>query len=239
MICDSRRGRSDGLWLRGSSKTGPIACLISCLSALFLMASSVVAQEESWLPARVFEGMVDQIKQRGAEKDLDPVTGDEFAQGFATKVRDSVGRLGESGVLESAPQFDKFDVPQMGQTHVDSMVRYQICNMVTMLQHTDPAFDDDPQAKVAAILGLTSFTMAALRLRQPYLDSGGSEGDIEALLTSSGMQPVLDGLRDDVEIREHVEERCNQTFEKLLIYFEPDDPESSRSGSRPDEGVRQ
>jgi hypothetical protein len=96
------------------------------------------------------------------------------------------------------------------------MARYQICNMVLMLQLQDPARAADQDAKLTSVTGLTAFTLAVIYLRLPFLQSGGDEAEIESFLTSASMAKVLEKIEKDAALREHAGSQCTPPLTALM-----------------------
>ncbi len=187
------------------------------LLALLVLPAAAVAQE-GWLPPKVEEGAARQLASR--VKEIGAGTSDEARLSGARKLVGVLrGRLeswGEDGVVGRAPGFPALGVPVSGRRHLDAIARYQVCNMLLMLQLRDPAFAGDENAKMTSVTGLTAFTLAVLYLRRPFLESGGSDTQIEAFLTGKPMASVLEAIQSDAARREHAESQCTPPLLALM-----------------------
>jgi hypothetical protein len=101
------------------------------------------------------------------------------------------------------------------------MARYQLCNMVLMIQLQDPDFANNEDAKMSSVTGLTAFTLAVLYLRHPFLEAGGNDGEIEAFLTSERMESVLETIQTEPAARAHAATQCTPTLMALVEPLEP------------------
>jgi hypothetical protein len=182
--------------------------LVSLL-ALSLLPAAAVA-EEGWLPPTMEEGAARQLASR--VKGIGAGTSDEARLSGARRLvgilRGQLESWGEDGVVGRAPRFSALAVPVSGSRHLDAIARFQVCNMVLMLQLRDPAFAGDPNARMTSVTGLTAFTLAVMYLRRPFLKSGGSDARMEAFLTGPSMAPVLEAIQGDPARRGHAERQC-------------------------------
>lgn len=188
-----------------------------CFPALTL---ALAVAQAGWLPPEVEDGAARQLASRiseigAGESDETRLAG---AQQLVGVLRERLESWGEKGVISRAPSFPELGIPESGRRRLDAMARYQVCNMVLMLQLRNPASAEDQNAKVTSVTGLTAFTLAVLYLRLPFLQSGGDDAQIEAFLTSASMTTVLEKMQSDAALRRHAERQCTPP---LLALLEP------------------
>lgn len=185
-----------------------------------LLAPAARADEAGeWLPAAVAEGAVEQLAGRLGEAGFGverPAARTEAAQVVVAGLRETLETWGADGTLARAPEFPELPVPRAEDRRLDAMARWHVCNLVLFLQLADPALADDHNARLTGALGLSGVTLAVLRLRQPFLASGGDGRAIEALLAGPGMEPVLERLQSDAAARGHAEIQCRAPVVELL-----------------------
>jgi hypothetical protein len=189
------------------------------ISALvWICLSAVAAAQPSWLPPEVEDGAAHQLATRVAEigagkTDETRLSG---ARRLVSQLRERLESWGEKGTVDRAPRFPDLRVPESERPSLDAIARYQVCNMVLMIQLQDPSFADDADAKMTSVTGLTAFTLAVLYLRQPFLGAGGSDEELQAFLTSSSMESVLKKIQTEPGARAQVETQCSPPLQALL-----------------------
>lgn len=187
--------------------------------ACLLAAVAVPLAAADWLPAGAEEAMARQLAGRLVEAGLAPAGTPEVLTGSREMVASLIATLERwqvAGTLARAPEFPGLELAPAGEAHLDAMARYQICNMVLAIQHADPAFADDVNARLTAALGLTAVTLAVVRLREPFVRQGGTDAQIEAALTSAAHEKILTGIQEDPAVRAHVEKQCTPATVALL-----------------------
>lgn len=190
------------------------------LMILLLAAGSAAADpESSWLPPPVEEGTVQQLAERMKLLGEGPSNEERILAAARTTVaaiREILEGWGETGVLERTPELPDLELPASGDRYLDAMTHYQICNTILMLQLNDPAFQDDQNARITSVFGLTAVTMAMVYLRHPFVSQGGDHAEIEAHLTSLGLERAFQGIQTNAELREHAESGCLPVLIELL-----------------------
>lgn len=175
--------------------------------------------ETSWLPPRVEEGVAQQLAERmkllgdGASNDERILAA---ARATVAAIRGLLEGWGETGVLERTPDLPALELPVSGDRYLDAMMRFQICNAILMVQLNDPAYQDDQNARVTSVFGLTAITLAVLRLRHPFVAQGRNQAEIEAHLTSPDLEPALEGIQTNPDLRGHAESGCQPVLVELL-----------------------
>lgn len=182
-----------------------------------VFVSAIVAAQSSWLPPEAQDGAARQLAARVAEigagrTDETRLAG---AHQLVARVRERLESWGGE-TSDHAPRFAELDVPESGRPLLDAMARFQICNMVLMIQLQDPDFADDEDAKMTSVAGLTAFTLAVLYLRDPFLGADGTDGEIEAFLTSESMGSILEQIQSVPEARAHIESECTPPLKALV-----------------------
>ncbi len=180
--------------------------------------TSARAAESNWLPPQMADAVAHQLAERMTRLGAG---GDETAllaraRRMVDAIREQIDRWGAEGTLRHSPRFPGIDVPVNDNPQLDAMGRYQICNAVLFRQLQDPAFSDDQNAMITSTLGLTAVTMTIVRLRQILLDKGGSDEAIQAFLTSSAFEPLVQKIQTDLEVRAAVEQQCQPVVVDLL-----------------------
>lgn len=197
-----------------------IRLMRTVLITLPLLAGvAVAAAESSWLPPRVEQGMVQQLAKRITLLDDGTPKKEKIllaARKTVSTMKEIVDSWGVSGVLERAPELSALNLPTTDDRYLDAMIRYQICNalLVTQLQH--PAFQGNQSARITSVFGLTGITMVVVRLREPFVGEGGDQAEIEARLTSPGLEPTYQAIQADAELRRHAESACQPVLNELL-----------------------
>ncbi len=183
-------------------------------------AALAVAAERSWLPPQVAEGVARQLAGRMDQVGLVPQGADERTLPRTRKMIEAMAAgieaRGESGLADLAPTFPNLDLPPTAQRQLGLMARYNVCNMALYRQFLDPAFRDDKNAAFTSTLGLTAVALAIIYLREPYLASGGDPKELEGHLTDPRLQPVLDAIQKDLEVRAAVEKACEPAVTALV-----------------------
>lgn len=174
--------------------------------------------QPSWLPPEVEESAARQLAERVGEIGVGRTDETRLAASrqLVARVRERLESWGEKGVVERAPGLAELDVPASGRPALDAMARYQVCNMLLMIQLQDPRFADDEDAKMTSVTGLTAFTLAVVYLRRPAHEAGDDDPGIEAFLTSAEMETVLERIQSEPEARGRAEGECDAPLSALL-----------------------
>lgn len=194
-------------------RTGGTILVVAAIVAVVALPARA-----DWLPAQVAEGAAQQLADRfgalGEVTDREGLV--EGTRGIVGAMRGTIDGWGAEGTLERAPGFERFTVPSSGDRWLDAMGRYSVCNLILLRQLEDPAFADDQNARLTSVLGLTSITLAVFRLRDPYVAAGGTQGRIEAYLTSAELEPLFASIQTDAELRADAEARCTPVVVESL-----------------------
>jgi len=174
----------------------------------------------SWLPPQIEVSLTQQLANRMKHFGLGPANDDQKllagARAMIRAIAADLDARGEDGIEKLAPDFSGFELPQSGQRELDLMVRYNVCNLALYMQSLDPAFQDDVNAKLTSVLGLTAVTMVIGYLRDPFVHAGNDAAQIEAHLTDPNLQPIFDRIQKEPEIRASVEKTCQPVITTLL-----------------------
>lgn len=186
--------------------------------AVSMLAAPLSASEE-WLPAAVAEGLAQQLGERMTQAGL---TGSgegrviDSAREAVAGMRQHLDAWELGGVLENAPRFPELELPASTNQYVDAMTRYSLCNLVLFRVFADPAFREDRRAMSISTYGLTGMTMAIVRLRDPYLQEGGTDATMEAALTRPELGSLMEEIQKDEDLLLHVERQCRPVVLTLL-----------------------
>ncbi|MBL8519625.1 MAG: hypothetical protein JNK75_03050 [Betaproteobacteria bacterium] len=195
------------------SAVGPTLVLLWV--ACFSTPSSAVTQD--WLPPHVADGMAKQFLERMIQTDpgrmKDPERAMTASRHLVETFRREIDRWGPEGVLRRAPPLTKVKLPAAKQRDLDAMARYQVCNVVLMLQFENGA---DPHAKQIGAMGLTGVTMLIAALRGRFLGSGGKDARIEQFLTNAEMERVTERLQRDQALLDNAQSDCGKVVGELL-----------------------
>ena len=190
---------------------------LSVVALALIFVAAIVTAQSSWLPPQAEDGTARQLATRVAEIGVGRTDETRLAAAhqLVDRVRERLESWGEE-TSDHAPEFAELDVPESGRPSLDAMARFQICNMVLMIQLQDPDFADDEDAKLSSVTGLTAFTLAVLYLRHPFLEAGGADGEIEAFLTSDSMGSILDRIQSEPAARAHIDRECTPPLKALV-----------------------
>lgn len=185
--------------------------------SVWICLSAGVAAQQSWLPPEAEDGAARQLATRVAEIGVGRTDETRLAAAhqLVDRVRDRLESWGEE-TADQAPRFAELDLPESGRQRLDAMARFQVCNMVLMIQLQDPDFAGDEDAKISSVTGLTAFTLAVMYLRHPFVEAGGNDGEIEAFLTSESMESVLEAIQTEPAARAHAEQQCTPPLKALV-----------------------
>lgn len=190
--------------------------LVVSLLAVSLLASPL-AGSEGWLPDAVAEGLAQQLAERTTGVGLSD-EGRALAEARETvsALRQELDAWKLDGVLEKAPRFSELEIPASGDPHLDAMRRYTLCNLVLLRTYLTPASREVPEAITTAVFGLTGLTMVIVRLREPYVQAGGTDAALEAALTAPELEPLVEAIQAEARLLEHVERQCRPVVQPLV-----------------------
>lgn len=184
------------------------AVRIITLVALSVGAAAPAAAQ--WLPPYVAEGMAQQLAGRfGSLGEVtDPEGLVESARDLVTAMRGTIEAWGVEGTLDRAPRFERFTVPSSGNRYLDAMGGYSVCSLLLLRQLESPAFAENKNARFTSVLGLSSLTLAMIRLREPFVAAGGTDPEMEAYLAGADLEPVFAAIQEDEELLADAEAHC-------------------------------
>ena len=193
---------------------------LSVMLMALIHSMPAMAADPDWLPPRVAEGVMQQLQARMAQTDpsrvTDPTKAKQASRDLVTRFRQQIDRWGPDGVISRAPPLAAIKLPSARQRELDAMARYQICNLVLMLQYEDGA---DKRQKQIGAMGLTAMTMTIFSLRPAYLKAGGREERIKQFLTSAEMERVHDAIQRDPKQLDNAQTDCGKVMGELLAAF--------------------
>jgi hypothetical protein len=179
------------------------------------------AQERTWLPAPVAEGAAQQLADRMRVLGGGGAAADE--KRLLSSARKLIGAMaavvtewGAEGVLARAPLQSDLGIASAGDPYLDAMALYQVCNLLLVVQFQDPAFQQNANARVTSVFGLSAVSLALLSLREPFLAAGGDEAAIEAHLAGPTLVPVLTAIQKEPGARAAAEAQCQPLIVALL-----------------------
>lgn len=186
-----------------------------------LCCASLGSAGEPWLPPPVAEMMAGKLYDRTKATAVFGAVPDERLRENARLTVDALSARfagwGEKAVREHAPALRSLGLPEAKQPHLDAMARYFTCAGVYEVLHLRDAFAKAEQdERVLAAMAPTGFSMAMLYLRTPYLDSGGTDAQMEAAMTSPQMEPILATLQEDVKLLEAAYRECSPVVTWLM-----------------------
>ena len=207
--------------LSGGLRRSRRVILAVVMSAWAVLATAVL--ERAWLPEAVAGALAGQLGERmGLLEDIfggvepDPARLSKVARNLVESMADVVEGWGAAGVIKRAPDLRELGIGPHGNRHLDAMGRYQMCNAVLMLQLQNPAYQQDTNARVSAVFGLSAVTMAVLYLREPFMAGGGDPADIEAYLAGPTFEPLVQAMQSDDGTPERAEAACEPVVIELL-----------------------
>jgi len=178
-----------------------------------------------WLPPQVAEGAAQQLAGRlatfGEVSDRERLV--EGARGVLGAMVGTIEAWGVDGTVERAPEFERFSLPSSGDRYLDAMGAYSVCSLLLLRQFQSPEFADDQNARFTSTLGLSSLTLAIVRLREPFVAGGGTQPQIEAYLTGADLEPIFQTIQNDATWLADAEARCSpvvlESLEAALQYM--------------------
>jgi len=189
---------------------------LSIGAALALVAALPASAE--WLPPHVAEGVAQQLAERfgtlGEVTDREGLL--EGTRGIVRAMRGTIEAWGAEGTRSRAPEFERFSLPTSGDRWLDAMGGYSVCNLLLLRQLQSPAFADDENARFTSVLGLTSLTLAIVRLREPFVAAGGTQPRIEAYLTGDDLEPIFQTIQNDATWLADAEAHCTPVVVESL-----------------------
>jgi hypothetical protein len=186
-------------------------------------AAALRAERSAWLPAELERLIAAQLSERlrTASDGRDPAAVARLATAaMAAKIES----WGVEGTLARAPALSQLGVQPLADRHLDAMQRYLICNGPPLLdfEASDPPLDSSIRFS-AAILS-TGLTLAVLRLRQPFIDAGGTPAAMESAMTRSEIDAPLQKMQSDPAAREPCRPLYRELLEAAVRSFESGTP---------------
>jgi len=176
-----------------------------------------VAAQANWLTPPMEQGLTQQLAGRLASIEPRPPADkgavSESARQAVRAIGAHLGSWTDAVVIARAPAFPQLTMPTAKEPLLNAMAAYQMCTATQFMRFE---LDKDSENRRATVLGLTAMTMAVLRLRRPFLASGGSDEGIEAFLTSEPLGAVLEAVQATPALLAHVEGQCRPVVEELV-----------------------
>lgn len=194
-----------------------IAMLHCALLVLLLVIPGVpLRAQEDWLPPAAAQGLAEQIvaKMHEIEPTIDKARLQAGGARLVAALRARLESWGEKEVLARAPKFPKLALPASKNQYLDAINRYQVCNLILVTQQDamQPA-----EMRRNGVVGSAAITAAAIYLRKPFVDGGGTVGDIEAFLTSPAMDKAFEKMQTTPDLADYAAEQCTAVVNDLLI----------------------
>jgi len=198
----------------------PRSAFAATVAATLAFASPPLpAQGAPWLPAPVEEGAAQQLADRllalGDDgSDAEQVLGG--AREMLRRLRDAVDGWGAEGALRRAPEFAGVSLPGAARPELFAMGAWSVCNLDLYLRYDEATRAGDAGAALVPALGLSAVTLVIFRLRQPFVDAGGSHPQIEAHLTGPEFETLLASIQSSAAARDAVRAGCAPALGELL-----------------------
>lgn len=187
------------------------------VALIFLGTSPAAAaqpKQSDWMPPAMEDFVVKQLVERLQEIDLDwsveRMT--NAARVTVATIRARLEKWTEPEVLKRAPALAHLQLPASGDPRLDGMLRYHMCTAVSMIRHERRAKETSEEGRIAAVAGMTTGSLAVLFLRDGYLKAGGSEEQVEKLLTDSKLQPAIDRMQTNPDDISAAQSECVQVL---------------------------
>jgi hypothetical protein len=183
------------------------------LAAMLAVPAALSAQ--AWLPDPVQDGLVEQLAGRLSEASgsSDTAAWQPTARQVVTAIRDELSSWSMNEAAARAPTLRGLDFPSHPNRYLDAMARAQVCSLPLLAQ-----FENATAAgrRRGTAVRLTAATMAVLYFRTPFVDSGGSNADIEAFLTGESMARWFDAAQQQTRTMVQVNAECDPLVDALL-----------------------
>ncbi len=185
------------------------------VATLFLFSSALAAQA-TWFPPELEEAagdaMMDRFEAAGVELPGSPF---ERRQGARRAIRDLTGRIDGwdlEGVIERAPALSRIVRPDFGGDEiVGAIASYGFC---TLPLH--PELVETEEERTMVVLGETAVMLVSVFLRDRYLETGGTDEELQELLASSQMDLLSETIQRDETLRQYVVDECAPMFEAVF-----------------------
>jgi hypothetical protein len=200
----------------------PVIWVVASLLASGPLGPSVLRTQEDWLPPAFEERATQQLADRlstlpmGDQPPLSPATRLERAREAVATFRTTLDEWGLEGTLSRAPTLADLGLPTSSDRLLDAMGRYQFCSLVLALQAAPSGQAENFNLQFTAVMGLTAGTMAVLYLRAPFAAAGGTDQELEAYMTSAGMEAVAARVQEDEALLDRARAGCTPIVVELV-----------------------
>ena len=173
-----------------------------------------------WLPPEAAEHAASLMTGRLVKLGLvaDEVTGQTLARFVVDALRIRLTTLGESGVVQRAPDMSHLGLPPANHVHIDALARYFMCAVSFEVLHARGAFAKAPKPqRREAALAAGSFTVVGGYLGYQYVAAtGGTEQQIRAFMIGEAMEQITSRMQDNAEVLGKTYDNCRPTLVALL-----------------------
>jgi hypothetical protein len=183
------------------------------------LSTDAAARQATWFPPEMEASVVEQLAERLTEIDAGkPAQGrNERARSVIATIRSRIDQWGPATLVARAPKFAELKMPDTPSEHLDAMARYSVCNLELFLQHLQPSNPANISRREEAALGLSAFTMAVFRLREPFLAAGGTDAAMEAFLSDNlALDAEFDRIQSEPALLTHVRTGCAPVLKALV-----------------------
>lgn len=185
------------------------------LAVLMLLGVLPVGAQTDWFPPRFEVGAASQLVARVAEIGVEGTGTDEErvtrARGMIRDLATRIDDWGLDGVLELAPELAEIDLPEIEDRTVVAIARYGICSLPL---HPELVTTDNERMFIA--LGEMSVAVVSTFLRHRFIEAGGTDEQLAALLETERMNQLSYDIQEDAERRNYVAAECGPMFTALF-----------------------
>jgi hypothetical protein len=192
---------------------------IIVLLALVGNLSAVSSQRPAadWLPPPTQDFVVTQLAERLQEIQLPWPEARRVSAARATvaAIRARLEEWTEPGVLKRTPALAHLKLPPSGNQRLDAMVRYHMCTALSMIRHERRGREPSEEARIAAVVGMTTGSIVVLYLRDGFIKAGGTGEQVEKVLTAPALQGAIDRLQTSPDDALAAQSECVPVFGEI------------------------